>query len=200
MPVGLSLGSKADAAGAAGDGTDEDSSASRSSGSPSTSGGPGPAYDREAFSDMLSATAASARRDSRNRTHARGAAPVPAAAGGRGAVQQPNPATQFGVQNVSPSMADAWGTTQESPENIARRIAESNLGDAEAGGPQEEDDGELVDAQISSSEAKYASLESMSADIKKLDEVFEVLASVPWLDEGGPARRTFLAPRCRVRA
>lgn len=38
--------------------------------------------------------------------------------------------------------------------------------------------------ELSASEAKYASLEAMSAEIKKLDEVFEVLASVPWLDEG----------------
>lgn len=207
MPVGLSLGPKGDAAaGAAGDGSDDAASGrSSSSGSASTSGNPAarPAYDMEAFSDMLRATAASARRDPYNRGHARTAAdadpeplhaqtlkaPAPGAAAASGdGLQQPEPA-QFGVQSVSPSMADAWGTTQESPADIARRIAESNLCGPEAGGQLEDDGDELVDGQMSSSEAKYASLESMSADIKKLDEVFEVLASVPWLDEDSLAEK-----------
>ncbi|EFJ48396.1 hypothetical protein VOLCADRAFT_104782 [Volvox carteri f. nagariensis] len=50
--------------------------------------------------------------------------------------------------------------------------------DDDDGGPDHVSEGVL-----SPSEQKYASLEAMSADIKKLDEVFEVLASVPWLDE-----------------
>ncbi|GFR52983.1 hypothetical protein Agub_g15672 [Astrephomene gubernaculifera] len=139
-----------------------------------------PAYQMEAFSDMLRATAASARR---NPT----AAATSSSSSGSG-----DEGFLAGVQQVSPSLDDSWGTTRESPAEIARRIVESNSAMAAAAGRagglaeeegEEEDDGPDVPMTLSPSEEKYKSLEAMSADIKKLDEVFEVLASVPWLDE-----------------
>ncbi|KAG1663894.1 hypothetical protein FOA52_014707 [Chlamydomonas sp. UWO 241] len=90
-----------------------------------------------------------------------------------------------------------WGTTRSSAEEIARRVAESNRGLAEmaAGLGLGDGDGhaapnarlpheaELTLGGALPGEDKYKTLEQMAKDIKNLDEVFEMLASVPWLDE-----------------
>ncbi|GIL91002.1 hypothetical protein Vretimale_17049 [Volvox reticuliferus] len=180
MPVGLSLRGKADrVAGDAASTTHRDGNSS-GGGREEADGGSDedlskplpsdPAYQMEAFSDMLRATAAASRRG--------------ASSGGDG----DGGGFLAGVQRVGPSLEDSWGTTREGPADIARRIVESNLDTeqelAGAGGHGDSDDeGPEQPLTLSPSEQKYASLEAMSADIKKLDEVFEVLASVPWLDE-----------------
>ncbi|KAG2454691.1 hypothetical protein HYH02_000529 [Chlamydomonas schloesseri] len=210
MPVGLSLGAAAPAAGGKG--------AAAAGGKGGRAGGGGgadahdddggedvtrpppaaPGYDMEALSDMLRATAASARQQQ----PAASAGSSSSSAGDEGGFMA-------GVQQLGRSpLDDAWGTTRESPADIARRIVESNTaggqvpdldalaraadaelaadGAAPASAAEEEEEEEDDDdstMRLSPSEEKYKSLEAMSADIKKLDEVFEVLASVPWLSE-----------------
>ncbi|KXZ44791.1 hypothetical protein GPECTOR_62g906 [Gonium pectorale] len=169
MPVGLSMKSPGGAAGGGGGAVSHDDD-------PLRPPKPEPAYNMEAFSDILRATAASARREPG------GAAGADGSAGGDGGFTA-------GVQTVGPSLDDSWGTTRESPADIARRIAESNAEVRRdhplAGADSDDDDEEGApgEGSLSPSEQKYASLEAMSADIKKLDQVFEVLASVPWLDD-----------------
>eukprot|EP00201_Polytomella_parva_P012680 CAMPEP_0175059724 /NCGR_PEP_ID=MMETSP0052_2-20121109/12592_1 /TAXON_ID=51329 ORGANISM="Polytomella parva, Strain SAG 63-3" /NCGR_SAMPLE_ID=MMETSP0052_2 /ASSEMBLY_ACC=CAM_ASM_000194 /LENGTH=167 /DNA_ID=CAMNT_0016325307 /DNA_START=194 /DNA_END=697 /DNA_ORIENTATION=+ len=77
--------------------------------------------------------------------------------------------TSYGHQH-----RDAWGTTKQSPSEIAKKIAESNSDAVEDASE---------DLTLTPQEEKYQNLDAMTRDIKKLDEVFEVLASVPWLDE-----------------
>ncbi|GLC36818.1 hypothetical protein PLESTB_000779500 [Pleodorina starrii] len=192
MPIGLSLrdGAGTGAAAAGPGGRGGRGGDSEEEGEPEDLSRPPlaePAYQMEAFSDMLRATAAAA-------------AARRGGGGGGGGVDGDPRVGGFtaGVQQVGPSLEDSWGTTRESPADIARRIVESNMA-AEGGpvgfgvggalsSPSPEGDDESPDddespLSLSPSEEKYASLEAMSADIKKLDEVFEVLASVPWLDE-----------------
>ena len=71
------------------------------------------------------------------------------------------------------------------------RAADAELAQSAADTDADADDDDADDSplRLSPSEEKYKSLEAMSADIKKLDEVFEVLASVPWLSEGELRRR-----------
>ncbi|KAG2484308.1 hypothetical protein HYH03_016851 [Edaphochlamys debaryana] len=202
MPVGMSLQGGAGAQGAAGAG-DEDAPRP-----PKTE----PAYDMEAFSDMLRATAAASRR--RQGADGAGAASSSGSGGGGSGGAEEGGGFTAGVQHVGPSLEDAWGTTRESPADIARRIVESNrqtgigaplgrtldaaLAEAEAEAAARGDDGSGPEdavgdsdgdedgdgrPRLSPSEEKYDTLEAMSKDIKRLDEVFEILASVPWLDE-----------------
>ncbi|GAX77519.1 hypothetical protein CEUSTIGMA_g4963.t1 [Chlamydomonas eustigma] len=92
--------------------------------------------------------------------------------------------------NAVHAKVDSWGTTRAGPEEIAKRLAMSNRelekmaaeADAELGG-RDEGSLEADFAKEAPGEAKYRTLEQMSKDIKGLDEVFEVLASVPWLDD-----------------
>lgn len=51
-----------------------------------------------------------------------------------------------------------------------------------AGVPSDDSDDESM--ALSSLEKRYQSLEAITQDTKALDEIFEILASVPWLDEG----------------
>eukprot|EP00798_Chlamydomonas_sp_ICE-L_P031176 gene31176-6319_t len=84
------------------------------------------------------------------------------------------------IPNAAAAAGDSWGTTREGPAEIARRIMLSNANAAEDDVLPDPNDDEL---KLSPSEAKYKTLEEMSEDIKALDEVFEVLASVPWMDD-----------------
>jgi hypothetical protein len=91
--------------------------------------------------------------------------------------------------------ADRWGTTQQSPAEIAQQIADSNKaagggggsgdGDGEGDGEGEGDGGEELLSLIPGEE-RYADPSAVAADLKEMDEIFEVLAKVrswrrgPW--------------------
>lgn len=100
---------------------------------------------------------------------------------GRDAADAPGGAQQWGTladaaaSEQQEDKVDSWGTTRESPAEIARRIVQSNLeadaaeaDAAEAHDLAEDSDDEL---RLAPGEEKYKTLEQMSADIKGLDEV-----------------------------
>lgn len=80
--------------------------------------------------------------------------------------------------------ADKWGTTQQSPAEIAQQIADSNRaaggggggGDGEGGDDADDDDNEPL--ALNPGEERYADASAVAADLKELDEIFEVLAKV----------------------
>jgi hypothetical protein len=61
-------------------------------------------------------------------------------------------------------------------EKLSAELGDTSLSSS----PSDDMDPELT---LAPGEQKYKTLEQMSKDIKDLDECFEVLASVPWLDE-----------------
>ncbi|MEW5307193.1 MAG: hypothetical protein WDW36_009601 [Sanguina aurantia] len=109
------------------------------------------------------------------------AAPPPPAAGAEGGYQMEAMDELFdAASGATPGGGDAWGTTRESAEDIARRIA------GPADGPGGGDDSPAEEDEVMTfrpEDPKHADLEAMTKDIKGLDEVWEILASVPWLDD-----------------
>ncbi|GBF95142.1 hypothetical protein Rsub_07726 [Raphidocelis subcapitata] len=86
---------------------------------------------------------------------------------------------------------DSWGTTTQSAADIAQRIAESNLaagGGGEGGG---DGDGASSDDEGAQEDAggPFVTPEQVGKDLKELDEVFAILAQVPWLDDGSVDER-----------
>lgn len=91
-----------------------------------------PGYDMEALSDMLRATAASARQQP-----AAGSSSGASSSSGSSSSSGGSSEAGFtaGVQQLGRSpLDDAWGTTRESPADIARRIVESNTAGGAGGG------------------------------------------------------------------
>eukprot|EP00878_Enallax_costatus_P029237 GHUV01031683.1.p1 GENE.GHUV01031683.1~~GHUV01031683.1.p1 ORF type:complete len:365 (+),score=172.27 GHUV01031683.1:103-1095(+) len=82
---------------------------------------------------------------------------------------------------------DSWGTTQQSPAEIAQHIADSNrqTGGGSGGGDGDHDggDGDDEPLELSPMEERYADQSAVAADLKEMDEIYEVLAKVPWLDD-----------------
>lgn len=70
---------------------------------------------------------------------------------------------------------DVWGTTQESAAEIARRIVDNNAGS--------EDDSHASEDAVAQQDDITIPLTDISNHVKAMDEVFELLASVPWLDD-----------------
>lgn len=87
------------------------------------------------------------------------------------------------VRALIRASADKWGTTQQSPAEIAQQIADSNRaaggggggGDGEGGDGDDDDDEPLA---LNPGEERYADASAVAADLKELDEIFEVLAKV----------------------
>lgn len=84
---------------------------------------------------------------------------------------------------------DGWSTTTAGPEGIAQSIAALNE-DEEGGGPDHEDDEEGEEEggpeEHSDEEDDPTQLLSEGAAVRELmemEEIFEVLAKVPWLDD-----------------
>jgi hypothetical protein len=95
---------------------------------------------------------------------------------------------------------DSWGTTRQSAAEIARRIADSNAAaDADADADEGADpsssserstdhlDDLLSDPAFAASltgtgEDGNDPLEALKADLRAMDEIFEVVAQVPWMD------------------
>eukprot|EP00879_Flechtneria_rotunda_P012689 GHRR01013250.1.p1 GENE.GHRR01013250.1~~GHRR01013250.1.p1 ORF type:complete len:462 (+),score=209.55 GHRR01013250.1:375-1760(+) len=115
--------------------------------------------------------------------------------------QQDETAAQAQVEQVSEQLAellassdrDSWGTTQQSTAEIAQQIADSNRavsgsGDngngAESDGSDDSNNADEDSLTLSPSEQKYADESAVAADLKELDEIYEMLAKVPWLDDG----------------
>jgi hypothetical protein len=88
---------------------------------------------------------------------------------------------------------DSWGTTRQSPAEIAQHIADSNRvasgggrgggddggeGDGGEGDDGGGDDGADEPLTLSPAEERYANQAAVDADIKQLDEIYEVLAKV----------------------
>jgi hypothetical protein len=77
--------------------------------------------------------------------------------------------------------ADRWGTTQQSPAEIAQQIADSNRA-AEGGGGDSDGEGEGSDDDeplaLNPGEERYADASTVGAELKEMDEIFEVLAKV----------------------
>lgn len=77
--------------------------------------------------------------------------------------------------------ADRWGTTQQSPAEIAQQIADSNRaagggdGDSDGEGEGSDDDEPLA---LKRGEERYADASTVGAELKEMDEIFEVLAKV----------------------
>jgi hypothetical protein len=80
--------------------------------------------------------------------------------------------------------SDRWGTTQQSPAEIAQQIADSNraaagggggAGDGRGGEEGSDDDEELT---LNPGEERYADASTVGAELKEMDEIFEVLAKV----------------------
>lgn len=81
--------------------------------------------------------------------------------------------------------SDRWGTTQQSPAEIAQQIADSNRAAAGGGGGagggsdgeegSDDDDGPLT---LNPGEERYADPSTVGAELKEMDEIFEVLAKV----------------------
>jgi len=96
------------------------------------------------------------------------------------------------------SGGDSWGTTSQSAAEIARRIADSNAAAAAAEGAGTRDDPDLDDLLGDPAFAEALGgagggggaggagggdpVEALKADLRAMDEVFEVVAQVPWMD------------------
>ncbi|WIA39428.1 hypothetical protein OEZ86_005530 [Tetradesmus obliquus] len=82
---------------------------------------------------------------------------------------------------------DSYGTTQESAAEIAQQIADSNKRAAGDGGDGEDgsdgdDDGE-EELSLRGGEGRCADESAVAAELKEMDEIYEVLAKVPWLND-----------------
>lgn len=88
---------------------------------------------------------------------------------------------------------DSWGTTQQSPAEIAQQIADSNRragrGGGGGGGARGGDDGDDDDGEgggegddepleLSPLEERYSDQAAVTAELKEMDEIYEVLAKV----------------------
>lgn len=77
--------------------------------------------------------------------------------------------------------SDRWGTTQQSPAEIAQQIADSNKA---AGGGGGDGDGDCEGSDddepltLNPGEERYADASTVGAELKEMDEIFEVLAKV----------------------
>jgi hypothetical protein len=118
------------------------------------------------------------------------AAEEAAAAAGQG----PEPAGQAAavheqlesIRAMIRANADRWGTTQQSPAEIAQQIADSNKaagggggsGGGDGKGSDDEEGGEDEPLSLNPGEERYADPSAVAADLKEMDEIFEVLAKV----------------------
>lgn len=84
---------------------------------------------------------------------------------------------------------DRWGTTQQSPAEIAQQVADANRAAGSGGGDGSGGDGEGGEGgdddeplSLSPGEERYADAANVGAELKEMDEIFEVLAKVRlWL-------------------
>eukprot|EP00882_Tetradesmus_deserticola_P011730 GHRQ01012410.1.p1 GENE.GHRQ01012410.1~~GHRQ01012410.1.p1 ORF type:complete len:342 (+),score=189.43 GHRQ01012410.1:141-1166(+) len=84
---------------------------------------------------------------------------------------------------------DSFGTTQQSPAEIAQHIADSNRraggggdgSDSERGSDADDDGDEALSLQ--GGEGRFANEAAVAAELKEMDEIYEVLAKVPWLSD-----------------
>lgn len=91
--------------------------------------------------------------------------------------------------------SDRWGTTQQSPAEIAQQIADSNRAAAGGGGGgaggggsdggEGSDDDDGSELTLNPGEERYADPSTVGAELKEMDEIFEVLAKVGRGREGG---------------
>lgn len=79
---------------------------------------------------------------------------------------------------------DSWGTTRQSPAEIAQHIADSNrrAGVGSGGGDgshdNDEDGSDDEPLELSATEERYIDQSAVVAELKEMDEIFEVLAKV----------------------
>ncbi|MEW5310810.1 MAG: hypothetical protein WDW38_002571 [Sanguina aurantia] len=110
------------------------------------------------------------------------AAAAPPAAGAEAGYQMEAMDELFdAASGATPGGGGAWGTTRESAEDIARRIAGPADGSGSSGDDSPAEEDEVM--TFRPEDPKHVDLEAMTKDIKGLDEVWEILASVPWLDD-----------------
>lgn len=95
------------------------------------------------------------------------------------------------IRTMIRANADRWGTTQQSPAEIAQQIADSNKaaggGSGGADGEGSDDEGEGGEEEplsLNPGEERYADPSAVAADLREMDEIFEVLAKVRL--RGGP--------------
>jgi hypothetical protein len=114
-----------------------------------------------------------------------GITPAAAAAAADATGEQTVPATLNqkldSIRAMIKANADRWGTTQQSPAEIAQQIADSNRaaggagGDGDGEGEGSDDDEPLA---LTPGEERYADASTVGAELKQMDEIFEVLAKV----------------------
>lgn len=76
---------------------------------------------------------------------------------------------------------DSWGTTKQSPAEIAQHIADSNRRAGTGGGGGDSDDGVESDDEVlelSPVEERFSDQAAVTAELKEMDEIYEVLAKV----------------------
>lgn len=117
-------------------------------------------------------------------------AAVAAAAGDSASVQHNLDSLRALITRAS---GDRWGTTQQSAAEIAQQIADSNRAaggdggdDGDEGDDDDEDDDEPL--TLTPEEERYADASAVAADLKEMDEIFEVLAKVRRTNPQGEQR------------
>jgi hypothetical protein len=186
-----------DSADADGSEADASSSDSMSAGHEDSTSVPGTDMQR-LRQELLLRTRRMARRHKQLlRLQQAGITPAAAAAAADATGEQTVPATLNqkldSIRAMIKANADRWGTTQQSPAEIAQQIADSNRaaggagGDGDGEGEGSDDDEPLA---LTPGEERYADASTVGAELKQMDEIFEVLAKVrSALHEncGGPA-------------
>lgn len=99
-----------------------------------------------------------------------------------------------GLSAVIKARADQWGTTQQSPAEIAQQIADSNRaaggggGGGDGAGDDNDDDDDDAPLTLSPGEERYADASTVAAELKEIDDVFQVLAQVRQTSPGSKWR------------
>lgn len=88
---------------------------------------------------------------------------------------------------------DTWNATRATPEEIARRVAQmggaggngDDEEDSDGGEEDDEEDALAAAAAVASRSGalNFQTVEQMGREFQEMDEIFEVLARVPWLND-----------------